>query len=68
MRLMQSPPDYNWATFGPFFVVSLPASNSGGCPHQQAISLKQKDALIEGQGEALLRAETAIKAVRVELD
>jgi len=31
--LTRSPPDYNWPTWL-LFVASLPADNSGGCPHQ----------------------------------
>jgi len=34
-RLTLSPPDHNWATWPIFFVASLPAGNSGGCPHQE---------------------------------
>ena len=34
----------------------------------QAISLTQKEALIEGQGNALLSAEAALKAARAEID
>jgi len=34
----------------------------------QAISLTRKDALIEGQGNALLSTEAALKAARAEID
>ena len=34
----------------------------------QALSLTQKEALIEGQGNALLSAEASLKAARAELD
>ena len=43
-RLTRSPPDYNWATW-PIFIASLPAGNSGGCPHHSH-PLKKGPALI----------------------
>ena len=34
----------------------------------QAVSLTEKVALVEGQREAILRAETALQAARAEID